>query len=229
VNKLPYVSQLVIIVILFLSSNIFGQTTDVQENPFLDGIFGYDCSRYCYFLVLNVDSDSFVGKVAIESGNLFLFVKKTKGFDRKGYVKYVKDLITNGKTLFLENTMTDEHDIFLQIKNTSIGKFLLVYDNRQMDQDFSGNCIEFVTRYFLPENNGSTDVDNLTCRQFIKNHKHILRLNQPLGLKKEAVVISKLFDWEIPVRKEHLSNRLIIDKQRVKSKKVKVKNKKAGN
>lgn len=185
-----------------------------QVFDFYDKVLGFDDCRYCYFISLDVSSDEYTGKVIIENDDLYIFLNKTKGFEKEQYKKFVKELLVSKKPLILENATLDKENYFLNVDKVSEKKFRVLKDSDKFESFFSEGCIATVSHYFLNKSlNSEKNLNSQNCHDYVNNQKKDnLMIRTPLGIGEESSLISKLFEWEIPVRFDSFSGRIVIDK-----------------
>lgn len=184
-----------------------------QSNKFYDTILEYERCRDCYFLSIEVASEKYSGKVVIENVDLFDFLNKTKGFDRKQYKEFVRDLLVNKKKLVLDKSNVGSDGTFLKIKGVSEHEFRVVNEIPDIEAISAQGCVAFVRHYFLAEPIESAVAPvSEDCREFIRKQNDDLLMRSGLSTMERSVVIDKLFEWQIPTRIDDYSGLLTIRK-----------------
>jgi hypothetical protein len=196
------------------------RTSHGQNLEFYERVLSDVKCMYCYFVVLDVESDAYDGKVVIENGALYDFLKKTKGFDKTEYKEFMKDLLLSKKKLALDNASMDGGESYLNVKDAGEREFrVVIYSDRfgeaaaKVEAASSKGCVPFIKHYFLGEpldrieQSGSAD-----CAEFIGNQKEVLLARGvTLGDRERDLIIDKLFEWHIPTRIDDLSTLLVIE------------------
>lgn len=184
-----------------------------QQTDFYDKVLDFHCQRYCNFLVLDLETESYSGRVIVESGQLFLVLKKVKGFDEEQSKEFIYSLLLKKERLLLKDVKsTIKDNLYLNIEGFSSEKFRVLQRDYEIEETASKGCVEFVSHYFLEKNDRKVSVQD--CQKLIENqeNKTSLTLKRRVGIGEETAVIEKLFEWQIPVHIDHDSNSLIIDK-----------------
>jgi hypothetical protein len=201
------------VLISFFISLLLIQLAIAQSNSFYDKILDYDKCKDCYFVVIEVESESYTGKVLIENDDLQDFINKTESLDKAKYKEYMKDILLNKKKITVKNAYLKGS--FLDVKNVSEHQFRLLSESKEVNEIASKGCIPFVKYYFLGESLSSIDDTKSTdCNEFIRNQNKNLFLSRDEAafLKEQNTIIDKLFEWEIPTRMDDYSGLLTIRK-----------------
>jgi len=189
------------------------QFGSAQPGRFYDKVLGYDNCKDCYFIVLEVESEAYTGKVLIENDDLQDFLSKTESLDRVRYREYVKDILINRRKVIIKNSYLDGD--FLNVKNVSERKFRLLNESEKVNKIASRGCVQFLKYYFLEESLASIQhTESSDCKEFIKSQNKDLSLlrGEASFLKEQNTIVKVLFEWEIPIRMNHYSGWLVIDK-----------------
>ncbi len=123
----------------------------------------------------------------------------------------MKETLTSGSPLFLENAKPDEDGLFLIIKTSTEYKFRLLREGNTLQKVFCQGCVATISRYFVTDKN-RTRSNSGSCRDYINSLKpEDRRIREILDGRDEATLISKLFTWQVLVRFDSLSGRIAID------------------
>lgn len=193
------------------------QTCFGQSNKFYDTVLNYEKCRYCYFLSIDVESEKYKGKVVIENDDLYSFLSKTRGFNKNQYKEFMKDLLSNNKKLGIENASLDKTGFFINIKGISENNFRVVKDANDVEDIAAKGCVPIIVHYFLGQTLES--IGNFVsedCGEYVKKQKDNLLLINHVGIREQNAIISRLFEWQIPVRIDDLSGLLIIKPASIK-------------
>lgn len=189
------------------------QSASGQSNIFYDRVLGYDDCKNCYFIVIEVHSVPYTGRVVIDNNDLRDYITKTQNIEIADYKSFVKDILANKRKLVLENASLDGD--FLSIKNISEQKFRLLHESEKANDIASRGCVQFIKYYFLQASSNLTqNTEAEDCKEFIKGRNKNLSLarKDASSLNEQNAIIKMLFDWEIPVRLNHYSGWLVVDK-----------------
>jgi hypothetical protein len=190
-------------VLLTFQLRTIGQTADYFDK-LLDSV-----GRY--YVVLNVASLEYTGKVVIEKENLYVFFNETKGLDKERYKASVKETLASGSPLILENAETDKDGLFLIVKAASEHKFRLLRNSRMLDEYFAKGCVATISHFFVKRPD-DTRADSTDCRQYVNTlNLKDRRIKEVLDGRDEATLISMLFEWNILSRFDGLSGRVVIE------------------
>lgn len=102
------------LIIFLILKNPFIACTNVNSS-FYDTVLN-DFDTTSYFIGLDIKSPTYKGHAIIENNNLYLFLQKTKGFDKERYKSFMKSILTHHRALRIED------------KNFYVWKFIKVYD-----------------------------------------------------------------------------------------------------
>ena len=120
---------------------VFTQISVAQsDNPYDDLLEEFKVNRANNLIFLDIDSDAYKGRAAIENADLFLFLKKTKGINEKTYKLFVKDLLENNKKLNVCTSNLEEAR-FILLK----GQYKQVNETAKKGKD------AFIKQYFQEE------------------------------------------------------------------------------
>lgn len=186
-----------------------------QNKEFIEYILDdFEC-RSCNFVVLEVIAGDFVGNVTVENDDLYSYLEKTEGFGKVQYKTYVTSLIQSNQSLVLKNASLDDSGYFIKIKGSTDREFQVVLKYDDIDEIASKGCETFVRYYFLGEELESIrNPSGKSCTEFVNSRKGPVGYERGLlGTFRKNSVIDKLFKWQIPVRIEHHTNRLILLKR----------------
>lgn len=187
------------------------QLAVAQSDRFYDKVLGFDSCRDCYFIVIEIESEPYSGKVIVENDDLRDFINKTENLDKTTYKEYVKDILLNNKKITLKNAYLK--DSFLYVKNGGEHQFRPLYESEQVNTIASKGCVPFIKYYFFDESLDTIqNPESTDCKEFIKSQNKNLPLTKDGAsfLKEQNTIINKLFEWEIPVRMDHYSGWLTI-------------------
>ncbi len=185
-----------------------------QEPAFLDQVLNDRDCRNCYFISLEVSSIAYCGKVVVENDDLFSFLSTVNGLDFQGYNNYMKDLLRGGKPLILDGAVIGQEGLSLNIEGMGSNQFRIPKTNDDLERILAKGCIETLRQYFLDgEIDSKEKGSSRGCRGFLLNQKKgKLMIKKALPTEVEAALIAHLFDWQIPVRMDDISGRLVIGK-----------------
>jgi len=179
---------IVIFIALLAAQIVCGQTGDFYDRILED----LDC-MYCAQIALDVESAEYRGRVTIDNGELYIFLNKTKGLDKKAYRGFVKKLLVNREKLRLDDAVfSDTKETIWVEKNSSI-RFETVRPSKEVEDLAAKGKEEFIKRYFTKS--GGFFV--------IKR-----------GLEDWNPIIDKLFGWRIATYIDDETGLLSIDADR---------------
>ena len=116
-------------------------TTIVLSSDFYDTVL-CSYSLHSIFVLVDIESDEYDGKAIIENGDLFEFLNQTKGFDKKQYKSFMKDLLSKNSKLSLEKSELNKwHFIKIQ-KIKSVENITSKGKDDFIAQYFNGNVIK---------------------------------------------------------------------------------------
>jgi hypothetical protein len=72
------------------------------DSKFYDKVLN-DFDTNSYFIALNIKSPYYKGRVIIENYNLYRYLNKSKGFNKEGYLSFMKRLLIHNKILKINN------------------------------------------------------------------------------------------------------------------------------
>lgn len=91
------------------------QFSIAQHNDFYSKVSEFKKGTLSQLIALDIESKTYKGRVIIEKGDLYVFLIREKNLDEKGYELFMKDLLTNKKTLYVCNLKIEESD-FIPVK-----------------------------------------------------------------------------------------------------------------
>ena len=123
-----------IFLVLIVFKNPFTACTKVNS-AFYDKVLN-DFDTSSYFIALDIKSPYYKGRAIIENNNLYLFLNKTKHFDKEKYKYFMKKILTHHRTLKFED------------KDLIAWKFIKVYEVESVIQVANRGSDNFVANYF---------------------------------------------------------------------------------
>ena len=123
-----------IFIILIILNNPFTGCTNMNS-PFYNKVLS-DFDTTSYFIALEIKSPYYKGRAIIENNNLYLYLHKTKGFDKERYETFMKRMLGHHRTLKIED------------KDLSDWKFIKVYDSESVIRNADQGRDNFVAHYF---------------------------------------------------------------------------------
>jgi hypothetical protein len=108
------------------------------KNPnssFYNKVFN-DFDSTSYFIAVDIKSPFYKGRTIIENNNLYLFLNKTKGFDKEKYIYFMKRTLRHHRALKIGD------------KDFEDWKFIKVYELESVVQIANRGSDNFVTNYF---------------------------------------------------------------------------------
>lgn len=209
--------------LLFLFFTILFVTpfVDAQGTDFLEKVLKDDNCRDCYFIVVEVESAPYTGKTVVENDALRAFFIKTDGVLNTAYMDYTKDVILKNRKLIIKDAYLEDGSI----RNKDIDKyeFRVVSEFEEVETIASKGCVPFIKYYFLRESMEAVQSSESTdCMEFIRKQNKDLSLTREGAheIRKQSAIISKLFEWEIPIKMDHYSGWLTIKKVDFQQKKM---------
>jgi hypothetical protein len=135
---------LVLIIVLILK-NPFVACTNINSQFYNTVLNDFDTSSY--FIAFDIKSPTYRGHTIIENNNLYLFLHKTKGFNKERYKSFMKRILIHHKALRIE-----EKDLY-------VWKFRKVHDLESVIKIANRGRDNFVAYYFNGKvlNYGLTD------------------------------------------------------------------------
>jgi len=123
-----------IFIILIILNNPFTGCTNMNS-PFYNKVLS-DFDTTSYFIALDIKSPYYKGRSIIENNNLYLYLHKTKGFDKERYETFMKRMLGHHRALKIED------------KDLSDWKFIKVYDSESVIRNADQGRDNFVAHYF---------------------------------------------------------------------------------
>ena len=114
INRNYTVFPVLIFLVLIVFKNPFIACTNVNSAFYNKVLNDFDTSSY--FIALDIKSPYYKGRAIIENNNLYLFLNKTKRFDKERYKSFMKRILTHHRTLKIED------------KDLMTWKFIKVYE-----------------------------------------------------------------------------------------------------
>lgn len=195
-----------IAIALMVLSGAFFPRALAQVPDYIDKLGNLDC-RNCYFLVLNVASPDYSGRVVIENDDMYLYMTETAGLDEKGYKEFIREHLLSVKPILLNTASVDKDSVFLQVGEKTKHNFRLLRANEKLNSFIAKGCRATLDFYFEKENTRKAPQD---CKEYL-NKFGPLSLRIALDSRDEASLIAALFDWKILVRIDDLSGYLRIE------------------
>lgn len=199
---------IILLLVLASSVSVFGQT-----KTFYDNILGSSC--WSCFVALNIESESFSGRVVVENAELFNYLKDTENLDEKKYKTFVSELIKNNLALKITGIKNDDRGVFLIGNGIKNRTFRVTTASKDFETIVAKGCDDLLDHYFsilsknkLQEKSG--------CRERIKRNGDDLFMHPKFDLIEQNNVIAKLFELEIPVNLDDISGSLKIGHSRIK-------------
>jgi len=162
---------------------------------------------------VEVASNAYRGKVVIETDDFFSFLNEANGLDPKEYKGFVKDLLKSGKPLIIKNAAVGPEGLSLNVGKLSINQFRIPKtDDTELKETLSKGCVATIAKYFLG-NIAVVDTKAPSCSSFVERQEEKqLMIRKSLDAGSDAALIAQLFEWQISVRLDDLSGRLVIEK-----------------
>ena len=89
--------SIILLSVLLLSS------CSTNNNAFYDKVLS-DFGVTSYFIALDISSSAYTGRVIIENNDLYNFMNKTKGWDKKSYGQKMKKILVHRRVLKINDT-----------------------------------------------------------------------------------------------------------------------------
>lgn len=188
-----------------LVSSAYGQTDE-----FCDRVISLRDGRSNYFIPINVRSESFSGKVVVESYRLFDYLTATRGFDAKTYKSFMLKFLDENKELEMKGVTIDENRLFLSGENIKKYSFRVVESYQPFEVIYAQGCEELLQYYFAPSLGDSSEKGKSDCKQRIKLNGQDLFMRPKFNLAEQNNVIAKLFEMDIPISLDDISGSLRI-------------------
>lgn len=194
-----------VLIILTCSAAVFAQTPE-----FCDRVLSLRDGRSNYFIPINVRSDLFTGKVVVESFRLNDYLKETKGFDGAAYKTYVMELLERKRELEIKDAAIDRSGFYLSGPALKKYTFRVVVASNEFDIVSAQGCKVLLKHYFSPDLIESTEMGKAGCRESIISSKVDLFMRPKYDLAEQNNVIAALFDMDIPISLDDISQSLRI-------------------
>ncbi len=98
-NRKSYQISLLILVILLIFKNPFTACTHDNLSFYKKILHDFDTSSY--FVALNIKSPDYKGRAIIENNNLYQYLNKAKGLDKKEYIQFMIKTLSHHRALKL--------------------------------------------------------------------------------------------------------------------------------
>jgi hypothetical protein len=194
--------------ILFLSvvtGNGYAQTSGFYER-----VLGHLDCRYCYFLVVNINSPGFDGKVVVENDALFAYLTTAGGVAKSDYKNVMLDYLRENRALTIKDAKPNGDKAYLIGKGIDKYQFRILEPSQIFEDNSSKGCVSLVRHYFSPSLGDQFDNQEKNCKKVIKTNGKDLFFRPSAGMSEENNVIAKLFELEIPTHIDDISGSLII-------------------
>lgn len=201
-NKLVVCIILVLLIVPFIIG---------QHVKYIDRVVDYSDCTYCYFISLNIKTDAYVGKVIIENDNLYTFLHESSGMTKMRYNHFIKSLLQSGKSLEIKKATLNPATKNLEVKGIPGVHFSIVQEpDAEVRELFQKGCVATITNLFNV-NIPNPIAQNCEALLRAQNDRTFL-MRRPINPKSEPALVAQLFEWNVPVRLDDLSGRLVIVK-----------------
>lgn len=197
---------IIFVVIVMLGNSIYAQ----KETFYKKVVNDLDCRGDCYFLSLEIVSESYSGRVVVENNYLFDYLRTTKGFDRPAYESFMLKFFRENQKLTMPGVIREDRGIFLIGKDVKDLTFRIAETSQAVETIAQRGCKYLIQYYFVPLLKESKENENCDCKQYIKQNARDLLMKNSVGFVEQSNVISKLFDMEIPIQRDDISGSLRI-------------------
>lgn len=117
---------------------------EIEQSSFIDKIIN-DFERYSWFLVIEIKSSSYNGKIIVENNELFYYLNHSKHLDKEQYKLEIKDKL--------------KHHLPIDIQDVSFCQYKIITNNKRVAANVKKGKDEFIKIYF---DNGTTLKDDIT-------------------------------------------------------------------
>ncbi len=180
-----------LLLLLAFSQSISGQSRDFL----IDSISDLENIENSNFLVLDIAAGNVTKKVAVTSGYLFQFLRRTRNIDRKGYESLVFDTLYNHRELKVDSIDLRPVGGYLKISSLKTLGFRPIYQSSEAETVAKKGCSDFILKYF--DSN--------------------LFLKREINASDKNAIIEILFKWNIGTFISDYSGNLAIKKNTCKS------------
>ena len=203
--------------LIFLASLMLVNGSSAQDDSkFFNELLDFQSCTNCYFVQIDIQSGPYSGKALIENDDLIEVLRRIERIETPQYRTVVLDLLTDKRRLHINNAVV-AHDLLLTSVDLPDTQFRLVRDYGPVNDIATRGCKAFVRHYFTHQNAEKVDPESASCLEFVAEATEQLALTKrTVGLLEENAIVSKLFEWRIPIRRDGVSGFLVIDKAVVK-------------
>lgn len=191
--------------LLFLFVAVLSCPTYSQTIEFCERVIGYRDGRSDYFIPINVKSETFSGRVVVESYNLFDYLKATKGFDAKAYKSFMLNFLKEKQELVMKDATIDDRGFFLSGKNVKESSFRIVESSQVFEIVFAQGCEQLIRYYFSPSLPEANEKGKSSCKERVRLNGQDLFIRPKYDFAEQNNVIVRLFEMDIPIHRDDIS------------------------
>lgn len=184
-----------------------------QEPTFADRVLNNTNCRYCYFVVLVVESTAYSGEIVIENDELMTYLVAVGETTESEYPAYARKLLKTGTPLRIRNATLGEGGLTLVIAGISENQFRIPKPDDTMNKNLVCGCTSAIDALFeIPTGTLEKKRVNDNCQEYFKSlGQASIKSKEVLTAGNDAALIAMLFKWQLPVRIEHRTGLLLID------------------
>jgi hypothetical protein len=145
--------KIVVLILIFQFANVFACiNSEKLHDRILDSF-----TNHSLYVVINVESDAYNGKVIIQNRHLFLFLKEYNKLDRENYKSFMKELLSKNSELSIRKTDLEKWKFNKVPKDESVevsakkGKDFFIenyFRNGFLKEDANGNLFTIIAQLF---------------------------------------------------------------------------------
>ena len=197
-------------ILLTLLISVFCGSASGQSPDFFDRVIVDAYGPTNYFIPVQIRSESYSGNVVIQSGDLFEYLKATRGFNARAYKSFMLKLLKEKQPIAIKGVKTDKSGFFLTGKPVKERTFRVIKPSQAFETVASQGCQRLIHHYFWPDVSESNTANEATCIENIKYNRQDLLIRPRYDLAEQNNVIARLFEMEIPISLDDISGSLKI-------------------
>lgn len=184
-------------------------TSFSQNDRFYSKILD-DTSRNSYFVVIELNSPTFSGRVAVPNQVLFSYLNKAEPLSVQDYKNVLGKAFRDKQAVMIkEEIAIDSSGSFLKGKELPHRAFRVINEIESFSPNLS-DCSRFLDEYFAPNLPTRDRSKSKACGHLIREAGVDLLLKPKISVVKQNTIIALLFENAIPIHIDDISGSLRI-------------------